>query len=116
MRNRMSDSLIIVGENARACEEYFRVVHDYRADYSNIVMALDGNRIRGFSDVDILFLRGWWNLKNCREILDTLSIYIMGKNCIIGDKLYVPPYFYDFGNRSIVAMDQIESRFDILDL
>ncbi len=111
----MANKLLIFGENKPISREYIRNNSYCKDEYETVIIIGSGSGIRGFdfNDIDILFLRGWWNRTDTKNILDVLYIYISLGSCIIGDKKYIPSYFYrDFFKVHV----PIESRFDILDL
>ena len=117
----MSENLIIFGENNRLCINHKFFNSDKYSLYCKIVTAYDDVSIRGFNDVDILFLYGWWRRSSSKNILEILEVYIFtGRGIIIGEKEYIPSYLID---RYILKTNKVThnfnsgiSRFEILDL
>ena len=120
----MSDNLIIFGANNRECGQHLSLNKDRYSSYRHFIFACDDSIIRGFNDVDILFLRNWWCRNSSREILDALEVYIFNYGStvvgeVVGDKKYLPPYLVDKYINKFENKDNLYSRtnrFEILDL
>ena len=116
---RMADYLYIFGEKRAMCQDYKEAVNFYEKSYHTVRVIGESCAIKGFTPghIDFLFLNGWWNRKDTKEVLDTLCVYFsIKKDCIIGDKRYIPPCFYST-DRGVKKYKQEDiSRFELLDL
>ena len=108
------DVLLIFGDTIGHIYNHKELIKHYEQYYSVVTFIKEQDSIRGFHDVDILFLNGWWNRRETAEILDVLYVYMSRRNCIIGDKRYVPPYFLQEYNKN-KDVEEV-SRFELLDL
>ena len=91
-------------------------------DSRNIIYIGSECSMRGFCDVDVLFIYGWWNKSGIDSILGTIGIYMRrGRSRVLGDEKYIPPYLWQLyremgcTNCDITGNDTI-SRFEMLDI
>ena len=115
---RMADYLYIFGEKRNICREYQKIIYQQEKNYKTVMVIGEACGIKGYypEAVDFLFTMGWWNRPDAQNILETIYTYVAHRrDCIIGDKHYIPPCFYR--EKKVVMHGQgINDRFELLDL